>query len=169
MTNTINAVDMMNQEVMVTTLDGRSFTGRMVDLNDAGNIAWVDNGLDWFPIDLDNDKMSLVHPVKEETKEVKLPYDVKNITAIKAEYKEELAEQWEDADYHTVMVYNNDEDGEEVYDCEFSAYDENGNYMFCVYFGTYYNEKEAVKAAKAMRTKLKKYFDIEGAVSVYTC
>ncbi|ASR78209.1 hypothetical protein PPISBEST_300 [Bacillus phage PPIsBest] len=165
----MNTIDMLNNEVMVTTLDGRSFTGMMVDINSAGNVAWIDINEDWLPVDLTTDRVSLVNPVKEEAKEVKLPYDVKNITAIKAEYKEEMSEQWEDVDYHTVMVYNNDEDGEEVYDCEFSAYDTTGDYMFCVYFGTYYDEKEALKAAKAMRTKLAKYFDIEGAVSVYTC
>ncbi len=165
-----NAIDMMNQEVMVTTLDGRSFTGTMVDLNDAGNIAWIDNGLDWFPIDLDNDKMSLVNPVKEEEEiTIKEPYDVKNITAIKAEYKEELSTQWEDVEYHEVRVFNTEEDDVDVYDAEFAAYSENGEYLFCVYFGTYYDEKQAVKAAKEMRTKLRKYFEVKGQVYTYTC
>lgn len=163
-----NAIDMMNQEVMVTTLDGRSFTGTMVDVNTAGDVAWIDNGIDWVSVSMNHDKVSLVNPVKEEIT-IKEPSDVKNITAIKAEYKEELSSQWEDVSYHEVRVFNTEEDNVEVYDAEFAAYSEDGEYLFCVYFGTYYDEKQAVKAAKEMRTKLRKYFEVKGQVYVYTC
>ncbi|ASR78824.1 hypothetical protein AARONPHADGERS_303 [Bacillus phage AaronPhadgers] len=172
----MNTIDMLNNEVMVTTLDGRSFTGMMVDINSAGDVAWIDINEDWLPVDLTTDRVSLVNPVKkshlseELAAAIPAPLDVKNITEIKGEYKEELAEQWEDVDYHTVMVYNSEDDnGTDIFDCEFTAYDTTGDYMFTVYFGTYYDEKEALKAARAMRTKLRKYYDIEGQVSVYTC
>ncbi|AXF41920.1 hypothetical protein [Bacillus phage Saddex] len=176
----MNTIDMLNNEVMVTTLDGRSFTGMMVDINSAGDVAWIDINEDWLPVDLTTDRVSLVNPVKESHLSEELaaevaaaipaPLDVKNITQIKGEYKEELEQLWEgEPDYHAVRVFNNDEDGEEVYDCEFSAYDEDGKYLFCIYFGTYYDEKEATKAARAMRTKLRKYYDIKGQVYTYVC
>ncbi|AGI12066.1 hypothetical protein BPS10C_069 [Bacillus phage BPS10C] len=174
----MNAIDMLNNEVMVTTLDGRSFTGTMVDVNTAGDVAWIDNGIDWVSVSMNHDRVSLVNPVKESNLSEELaaevaaaipaPLDVKNITAIKGEYKEELAEQWDDVDYHAVKVYNSSEDELEVYDCEFNAYNDEG-LMFTVAFGTYYDEKEAVKAARAMRTKLAKYFDIVKGVEVYAC
>ncbi|AHZ10583.1 hypothetical protein [Bacillus phage Megatron] len=171
----------MGQLLFVECPNGLYFSGRIVDIGLDTNIIWVNRTTtdEWVLVNVAKSRITVLAEPKEEITEelanevkeaIPAPYDVKNITQIKGEYKEELAELWEgEPDYHEVRVYNNDEDGEEVYDCEFSAYDEDGKYLFCIYFGTYYDEKEATKAARAMRTKLRKYYDIKGQVYTYVC
>ncbi|ANI24620.1 hypothetical protein SMUDGE_291 [Bacillus phage Smudge] len=171
----------MGQLLFVECPNGLYFSGRIVDIGLDTNIIWVNRTTtdEWVLVNVAKSRITVLAEPKEEISEelanevkeaIPAPYDVKNITQIKGEYKEELAELWDgEPDYHAVRVYNNDEDGAEVYDCEFSAYDEDGKYLFCVYFGTYYDEKEALKAARAMRTKLRKYYDIKGQVYTYAC
>ncbi|AMW62604.1 hypothetical protein BI001_gp001 [Bacillus phage Zuko] len=171
----------MGQLLFVECPNGDYFSGRIVDIGLDTNIIWVNRTTtdEWVLVNVAKSRITVLAEPKEEISEelanevkeaIPAPLDVKNITEIKGEYKEELAEQWEDVDYHTVMVYNSEDDnGTDIFDCEFTAYDTTGDYMFTVYFGTYYDEKEALKAARAMRTKLAKYYDIEGQVSVYTC
>lgn len=163
-----NAVDMLNNEVMVTTMDGRSFTGTMVDINESGNVAWIDCNDDWRPIDLTVDRMSLVHPIKEE-EETPAPHSIRTIKELKALIKEELSQYWyEEIESVKVAVYNTEEDGAEVYDCEVQMVLDSGDTLYPT-FGTYYDEKQALKAAREMRTKLKRTYDISEQVFVYTC
>ncbi|AEZ50249.1 hypothetical protein BPS13_0070 [Bacillus phage BPS13] len=175
----VEAPYQIGQLVFVECPNGLYFSGRIVDIGLDTNIIWVNRTTtdEWVLVNVAKSRIDVLAEPKEEISEelanevkeaIPAPLDVKNITAIKGEYKEELAEQWEDVDYHAVKVYNSSEDELEVYDCEFNAYNDEG-LMFTVAFGTYYDEKEAVKAARAMRTKLAKYFDIVKGVEVYAC
>ncbi|AMW62893.1 hypothetical protein DIGNKC_1 [Bacillus phage DIGNKC] len=170
----------MGQLLFVECPNGLYFSGRIVDIGLDTNIIWVNRTTtdEWVLVNVAKSRITVLAEPKEEITEelanevkeaIPAPYDVKNITEIKGEVKEELSTLWGDVDYYAVKVFNSDEDDTEVYDCEFNAYDEDGKYLFNVYFGTYYDEKEAVKAAKAMRTKLAKYFNVIKGVELYAC
>ncbi|OTZ48014.1 hypothetical protein BK762_19870 [Bacillus thuringiensis serovar toumanoffi] len=176
----VEAPYQIGQLVFVECPNGLYFSGRIVDIGLDTNIIWVNRTTtdEWVLVNVAKSRIDVLDEPKEElgeelAKEVKeaipAPLDVKNITEIKGEVKEELSTLWGDVDYYAVKVFNSDEDGAEIYDAEFNAYDEDGKYLFNVYFGTYYDEKEAVKAAKAMRTKLAKYFNVIKGVELYAC
>lgn len=157
----------LGQEVRITTKlgDEKVFEGKVIDFSRMQTQIWIENEVDIYRFNMHHVEVVLV-----EQEEERAPEGIKDLSTIKAEYKEELAELWSaEVGYHTVKVYNSDEDGAEVYDCEFTAYDEDSAYLFCIAFGTFYNEKDALAYARTMRTKLKRTFDIEDKVTVYSC
>lgn len=172
----------IGQLLFVECPNGLYFSGRVVDIGIDTNIIWVNRTTtdEWVMVNVAKSRIDVLDEPKEEITEelakeveaaIPAPLDVKNITQIKGEYKEELEQLWDgEPDYHEVRVFNSEDDNEsDIYDAEFAAYDEDGQYLFCVYFGTYYDEKEALKAARAMRTKLRKYYDIKCQVYTYAC
>jgi len=162
MTNTYN----LNQEVQVEMVSGFELEGKIVDFTSAGDI-WVErhSDKDWLLVSPELDKVTII----EKEEEVPAPHSIRTLKELKALIKEELTQYWyEEIESVKVAVYNSDEDGAEVYDCEVQIVLDSGDTLYPT-FGTYYNEKEALKAARDMRTKLKRTYDITEQVFMYTC
>ena len=166
----------LNQEVIVEMVCGFKLEGKIVDRTRAGDI-WVErtSDKDCLLVSPEIDRVTIVEKVEEVAQTTKAPYGLKSITEIKSEYKKDLSELWnKDVESHNVKVFNNYDDSfnsvedVEVWDCEFNTKMEDGE-RITIYFGTFYNEKDALQCAREMRTKLKRTFDIEDKVTVYTC
>jgi len=156
----------LNQEVKVDIRGGYTVIGKVVDFNPSQETIYVECNQtnDWVTIHPEVDSIAIV-----EQEEGRAPEGLKDLSTIKAEYKEELSLLWnKDVEYHNVMVFNSDEDDVEVWDCEFNTKMEDGE-RITIYFGTFYSEKDALKCARDMRTKLKRSYDIDSKVTVYSC
>ncbi|ASZ75734.1 hypothetical protein TAFFO16_1 [Bacillus phage Taffo16] len=101
--------------------------------------------------------------------------------AIEQEAKGEGFNTRYDLEGARIMIYNNGEgyirdnkgdwiDNLECWDCELVLLFEDDERVYKT-FGTYFNEKDALKSARTMRSKLKagKYPDIEKDIEIYTC
>lgn len=156
----------LNQEVKVEMVSGFELEGKVVDFTSAGDI-WVErhSDKDWLLVSPEIDRVTIVEPVQEE----RAPEGLLTLKELKSAIADELKGQWyEEIESVKVAVYNSDEDGAEVYDCEVQILLDNGESIYPT-FGTFYNEKDALKHARDMRTKLKRTYDISEQVFVYTC
>ncbi|QVW28875.1 hypothetical protein [Bacillus phage SWEP1] len=167
----------LNAEVKVEMVCGFELEGKIVDRTSAGDI-WVErhSDKDWLLVSPDVDRVTIIEPVEEiPTPEAN---GFKSLTEIKAEIKEEISQLWcQDIKSVSVKVFNDETsvyDGYEelgrveCWDCEVQVWTENKE-LINVYFGQFFNEKDALKHARDMRTKLKRTFDIEDKVTVYSC
>lgn len=154
----------LGQEVAVSLPSRNNFTGKVVDFTERQTLIWVENEEDIFQVNMHHAEVALV-----EQEETPAPHSIRTLKELKAAIKDELNGQWyEEIESVKVAVYNSEEDGQEVYDCEVQMILDNGESIYPT-FGTYYDEKEALKAARDMRTKLKRSYDISEQVFVYTC
>jgi len=160
----------LGQEVKVTFNSGRVLEGKVMDFSRMQTQCWIENEVDIYHVNMHHATVELIEVEQvEEVAPERAPEGLKDLSTIKAEYKEELSLLWnKDVEYHNVMVFNSDEDDVEVWDCEFNTKMEDGE-RITIYFGTFYNEKDALKHARDMRTKLKRTYDITDKVWVYTC
>lgn len=157
----------LNDEVKVEIKGGYTVIGKVVDFNQSQETIYVECNTtkDWVTIHPEIDRVTIVEPVQE----VKSPEGLKDLKELKEAIADELKGQWyEDIESVKVAVYNTEEDGQEVYDCEVQIVLDNGESVYPT-FGTFYNEKDALKHARTMRTKLKRTYDISEQVFVYTC
>ncbi|AGT13444.1 hypothetical protein TROLL_2 [Bacillus phage Troll] len=156
-------------EVVVEMKGGITLEGKIMDYTMSREIIWVETSEDFYQVNTEVDNVFYAPTKPAEVAPERAPEGLKDLSAIKAEYKEELSLLWnKDVEYHNVMVFNSDEDDVEVWDCEFNTKMEDGE-RITIYFGTFYNEKDALKCARDMRTKLKRSYDIDSKVTVYTC
>lgn len=156
----------LNQEVKVEMVSGFELEGKVVDFTSAGDI-WVErhSDKDWLLVSPEVDHITIIEPVQE----VQAPHSIRTLKELKSLIKEELTQYWyESIESVKVAVYNAEEDGAEVYDCEVQMVLDSGDTLYPT-FGTFYNEKDALKHARDMRTKLKRTYDISEQVFVYTC
>lgn len=156
----------LNQEVKVEMVSGFELEGKVVDFTSAGDI-WVErhSDKDWLLVSPEIDRVTIVEPVQEG----RAPEGLLTLKELKSAIADELKGQWyEEIESVKVAVYNSDEDGAEVYDCEVQIVLDNGESIYPT-FGTFYNEKDALAYARTMRTKLKRTYDISEQVFVYTC
>lgn len=184
-------------EVIVETKGGFTIEGKIIDYTMSRQYIWVENNVDIYQINTEVDNVfeaSAMHVpadmvesyqavLEEEAFDSsKLPAeDVLTMKELKAQIKKELKEpEYNRADIESVKVaiFNSLEgsvriDGEwiqnlECWDCEVHIELDNGESIYPT-FGTFYNEKDALAYARAMRTKLKRTYDITDKVWVYTC
>lgn len=155
----------LGQEVKVTFGTGDSYIGKVVDHAPRMNAIYVEVSSlnnDWLLVSLERETVELVQ--SEKASEC-----LKTLKELKEAIADELKGQWYDEiESVKVAVYNSEEDGEEVYDCEVQIVLDNGDSIYPT-FGTFYNEKDALAYARTMRTKLKRTYDISEQVFVYTC
>ncbi|AGY48402.1 methionine S-methyltransferase [Bacillus phage Spock] len=158
----------LNQEVNVEIFKGAKFSGRIVDVNAYQTVIWVERAEDceWFMVDVMEDKVVFV----DEKEEERAPEGLKTLKELKEAIADELKGQWyEEIESVKVAVYNSDEDGAEVYDCEVQILLDNGESIYPT-FGTFYNEKDALAYARDMRVKLNRStYTITDKVWVYSC
>jgi len=156
----------LNQEVQVEMVSGFELEGKIVDFTSAGDI-WVErhSDKDWLLVSPELDKVTII----EKEEEVPAPHSIRTLKELKEAIADELKGQWyEEIESVKVAVYNAEEDGAEVYDCEVQIVLDNGESIYPT-FGTFYNEKDALAYARTMRTKLKRTYDITEQVFMYTC
>lgn len=160
----------LGQEVKVTFKgSGRVLEGKVIDFSKMQTQCWIENEIDIYHVVMHHAEVVLIEKEQEPVQEVKAPQEVKDLKTIKAEYTKELMYNYcHDVEEHWVAVFNSDEDGEEVWDCEFNTRLEDGE-LITIYFGTFYNEADAMNYAKDMRTKLKRKYAITKKAYVYTC
>ncbi|AEQ34408.1 hypothetical protein D307_gp056 [Bacillus phage Bastille] len=159
----------LGMEVRITTKlgDEKVFEGKVIDFSRMQTQVWIENEVDIYRFNMHHVEVVLVE--KEQEEEAPAPHSIRTLKELKALIKEELTQYWYEAiESVKVAVYNADEDGAEVYDCEVQIALDSGDTLYPT-FGTYYDEKEALKAARDMRTKLKRTYDITEQVFVYTC
>lgn len=157
----------LNKEVEVEIFKGAKFSGRIVDVNAYQTVIWVERAEDseWFMVDVMEDKVVFV----DEKEEERAPECLKTLKELKSAIADELKGQWyEEIESVKVAIYNADEDGIECWDCEVQILLDNGDSIYPT-FGTFYNEEDALKHARTMRTKLKRTYDISEQVFVYSC
>lgn len=157
----------LNQEVKVDIRGGYTVIGKVVDFNQSQETIYVECNQtnDWVTIHPEVDHITIVEPVQE----VKAPECLKTLKELKSAIADELKGQWyEEIESVKVAVYNADEDGVDCWDCEVQILLDNGESIYPT-FGTFYNEKDALKHARDMRTKLKRTYDISEQVFVYSC
>lgn len=155
----------LNQEVKVEMVSGFELEGKVVDFTSAGDI-WVErhSDKDWLLVSPDVDHITIIEQEQERT-----PECLKTFKELKSAIADELKGQWyEEIESVKVAIYNADEDGVACWDCEVQIELDNGDSVYPT-FGTFYNEKDALKYAREMRTKLKRTYDISEKVFVYTC
>lgn len=157
----------LGQEVKVLFQSGNAIEGKVIDFTDSQKLIWVENSEDVFQINMYHASVFLNE--QEPVQEVQAPHSIRTLKELKALIKEELTQYWyESIESVKVAVYNAEEDGAEVYDCEVQMVLDSGDTLYPT-FGTFYNEKDALKHARDMRTKLKRTYDISEQVFVYTC
>lgn len=157
----------LNAEVKVEIKGGYTVIGKVVDFNQSQETIYVECNTtkDWVTIHPEVDKVTIVELVQSE----KAPECLKTLKELKSAIADELKGQWyEEIESVKVAIYNAEEDGIECWDCEVQIQLDNGDSIYPT-FGTFYNEKDALKHARAMRTKLKRTYDISEQVFVYTC
>lgn len=161
----------LGMEVRITTKlgDEKVFEGKVIDFSRMQTQVWIENEVDIYRFNMHHVEVVLVEKEKEQEEEAPAPHSIRTLKELKALIKEELTQYWYEAiESVKVAVYNADEDGAEVYDCEVQIVLDSGDTLYPT-FGTYYDEKEALKAARDMRTKLKRTYDITEQVFMYTC
>ncbi|AHZ09438.1 hypothetical protein FP74_gp001 [Bacillus phage CAM003] len=188
----------LNQEVNVEIFRGAEFTGKIVDINSYNSIYWVERAEDkeWFMVDPEDDKIELVQtelPLLERGEDYiranshLLPATdiMSTIKEVKAKIKDELSDEFvmcRDIDYVEITIFNHGEGwikhptnyGEyiedlEGWDVEVNLHMEDDSRISFV-IGEFFNEADALKHAKAMRSKMNRSsFDIELPVRVYSC
>lgn len=161
----------LNQEVKVEMVSGFELEGKVVDFTSAGDI-WVErhSDKDWLLVSPDVDHITIIEQEQEQEQEQeRTPECLKTLKELKSAIADELKGQWyEEIESVKVALYNAEEDGVECWDCEIQIVLDNGESVYPT-FGTFYNEKDALKYARDMRTKLKRTYDISEQVFVYTC
>jgi len=156
----------LGQEVKVTFNSGRVLEGKVMDFSRMQTQCWIENEVDIYYVNMHHATVELV---EQEQEEERAPEGLLTLKELKGAIADELKGQWyEEIESVKVAVYNSDEDGAEVYDCEVQIVLDNGDSIYPT-FGTFYNEKDALKHARDMRTKLKRTYDITDKVWVYTC
>jgi len=156
----------LGMEVRITTKlgDEKVFEGKVIDFSRMQTQVWIENEVDIYRFNMHHVEVVLV-----EQEEERAPDGLKTLKEIKEAIADELKGQWyEEIESVKVAVYNSDEDGAEVYDCEVQIVLDNGESIYPT-FGTFYNEKDALAYARTMRTKLKRTYDISEQVFVYSC
>ncbi|AEW47293.1 hypothetical protein BCB4_0061 [Bacillus phage B4] len=157
----------LGQEVKVTFNSGRVLEGKVMDFSKGQTHFWIENEVDIYHVIMHHATVELIEAEVVQTE--KAPNSLKTLKELKEAIADELKGQWyEEIENVKVAVYNTEEDGAEVYDCEVQIVLDNGESIYPT-FGTFYNEKDALKHARAMRTKLKRTYDISEQVFVYTC
>ncbi|MEB9608344.1 hypothetical protein P4J26_33085, partial [Bacillus cereus] len=160
----------LGMEVRITTKlgDEKVFEGKVIDFSRMQTQVWIENEVDIYRFNMHHVEVVLVEQVEEVAPE-REPNSLKTLKELKEAIADELKGQWyEEIESVKVAVYNAEEDGAEVYDCEVQIVLDNGESIYPT-FGTFYNEKDALKHARDMRTKLKRTYDISEQVFVYTC
>ncbi|AMW62049.1 hypothetical protein PHRODO_286 [Bacillus phage Phrodo] len=156
----------LGQEVKVTFNSGRVLEGKVMDFSRMQTQCWIENEVDIYHVNMHHATVELV---EQEQEEERAPEGLLTLKELKGAIADELKGQWyEEIESVKVAVYNSDEDGAEVYDCEVQIVLDNGDSIYPT-FGTFYNEKDALKHARDMRTKLKRTYDITDKVWVYSC
>ena len=158
----------LGQEVKVTFKgSGRVLKGKVIDFSKGQTHFWLENEVDIYHVIMHHAEVVLVE--REPVQEVKAPECLKTLKELKSAIADELKGQWyEEIESVKVAIYNADEDGIECWDCEVQILLDNGESVYPT-FGTFYNEKDALAYARTMRTKLKRTYDINEKVFVYTC
>ena len=166
----------LGQEVKVLFPSGNAVEGKVIDFTDSQSLIWVENSEDVFQVNMYHASIFL----KEQEQKIPTPEanGFKSLAEVKAEIKTELSELWNQGiESVKVMVFNDETsvyDGYEelgrveCWDCEVQIRTE-GDELIPIYFGQFFNEKDALKHARTMRTKLKRTYDISEQVFVYSC
>lgn len=177
----------LGQVVKVTTKlgDEKVFEGKVMDFSKMQTQLWIENEVDIYRFNMHHVEVVLVEQEEKFDSSTLPAQDLLTMgelnKAIEQDAKEEGLSIRYDLEGARIMIYNNGEgyirdnkgdwiDNLECWDCELVLLFEDDERVYKT-FGTFFNEKDALKHARTMRSKLKagKYPDIEKDIEIYTC